>query len=124
MTVKRQPGFARPEETVAVFARVPASAGRKLSRTALELGRPKQEVLATLVDRYADLLGEDISVGRASSSAEASEVLTADDLAELLRVTVEAAVSLAKDGEIPGRQIAGEWRFARSAVIAWLADSA
>jgi excisionase family DNA binding protein len=123
MSPKRPPGFSPPEETVAVFARVPASAGRKLSRTAVELGRPKQEVLATLVDRYADLLGEDISVGRASSSAEPREVLSAQELAEFLQVELDAVVSLAESGGLPGRQIAGEWRFARSAILSWLASS-
>ncbi len=63
-------------------------------------------------------------MGRASSSSEPSEVLTADELADLLRADVDAVVSLAEEGEIPGRQIAGEWRFARSAVIEWLARSA
>lgn len=123
MPTKRQPGFARQEETVGVFARVPASASRKLSRTALELGRPKQEVLATLVDRYADLLGEDLSIGRASSSTEPSEVLTPDQLAELLQVDADTVISLADAGEIPGRRIGEEWRFSRSAVLEWLASS-
>jgi hypothetical protein len=29
--------------------------------------------------------------------------------------------ALARDGELPGRQIGEAWRFARTAVLAWLA---
>jgi excisionase family DNA binding protein len=123
MTPRRQAGFARSEETVGVFARVPASSSRKLSRTALELGRPKQEVLATLVDRYADLLGEDIAVGRASVTVEPSEVLTPDEAADLLRIDVETLLALAEKGEVPGRKLGGEWRFSRQALLDWLSSS-
>ena len=123
MPRKRQAGFARSEETVGVFARVPASASRKLSRTAIELGRPKQEVLATLVDRYADLLGDDIAVGRASITAEPSEVLTPDEVAEFLRVDRETVLELAERGEIPSRKLDGEWRFSRQAILDWLATT-
>jgi excisionase family DNA binding protein len=120
---RRQVGFSRAEETVAVFARVPASAGRKLSRTALELGRPKQEVIAALVDRYADALGEEFSVGRASVGGEPLEVLTPEQLAHLLQVDTDAVLALASGGDIPGRQLEGEWRFSREAVLAWLANA-
>ena len=122
MTAKRQLGFSQPEETVAVFARVPASAGKTLSRTALELGRPKQQVIAELVERYAGALGEELSFGRAAVSSDPPEVLTPAQLAELLQVKLETAVALAASGDIPGRQLGGEWRFSRAAVLAWLAN--
>jgi hypothetical protein len=37
---------------------------------------------------------------------------------------LEAAVveRLAAAGELPGRMLAGEWRFSRSALLAWLAQ--
>lgn len=124
MAKKRQLGFAQsPGETVAVFARVPASAGKTLSRTALELGRPKQQVIAELVERYAGALGDELSFGRAAVSSEPPEVLTPVQLADLLQVDVEAALDLAVGGEIPGRQLGGEWRFSRAAVLAWLGKS-
>ena len=34
-----------------------------------------------------------------------------------------AVVKLASEGELPGRRIGGEWRFSRSAVLAWLGGS-
>lgn len=122
MPAKRRIGFSQPaEETVAVFARVPASAGKKLATTALELGRPKQEVIAELVDRYAGMLGEEFSIGRAAIASDPPEVLTPEQLAELLQVNVATVVALAATREIPGRQLNGEWRFSRNAVLAWLA---
>jgi excisionase family DNA binding protein len=122
MSSKRRIGFSpATEDTVALFARVPASAGKKLSRTALELGRPKQEVIAALVDRYAGILGEEFSLGRASGAADPPEVLTPDELAALLQIDVEAVLDLATKGELPGRKLQTEWRFSRNAVLAWLA---
>jgi excisionase family DNA binding protein len=124
MQSRRRIGFSPPtEETVAVFARVPASAGKKLARTAVELGRPKQEVIAELVDRYAGMLGEEVSIGRATIANEPREVLTPEQLAELLQIGVETVLAMAADGEVPGRQLNGEWRFSRTAVLAWLAGS-
>jgi len=124
MSAKRRIGFSSPtEETVAVFARVPASAGKKLSRTALELGRPKQQVLAELVDRYAGMLGDELAFGRAVGAVDPPEVLTPEQLAELLQVDVATVLELASKGELPGRRLENEWRFSRSAVLAWLAGS-
>jgi excisionase family DNA binding protein len=111
----------RNEETVALFARVPASAGKTLSRAAVELGRPKQEVIAELVERYADTLGEGVVFGRATGAAAPPEVLTPEQLAELLQIDVDTVLSLAAAGEIPGRRLKDEWRFSRPAILDWLA---
>jgi excisionase family DNA binding protein len=125
MSPNRRIGFApSTEETVAVFARVPASAGKTLSRTALELGRRKQEVIAELVERYAGTLGEEFCFGRASGASHPPEVLTPEQLAELLQIDSEAVLELATAEEIPGRQLKGEWRFSRAAILDWLATDA
>ena len=49
------------------------------------------------------------------------DVLTTDELASWLQVDAEAITELAEQGELPGRKLAGEWRFAREAVLDWLA---
>jgi excisionase family DNA binding protein len=36
-------------------------------------------------------------------------------------VTAEDVEALADAGELPGRKVGGEWRFAREAVLRWLA---
>ena len=99
------------QETVALFARVPASTGKTLSRAAVELGRPKQDLIAELVERYAGSLGEGLAFGRAAGAADQPEVLTPEQLADLLQTDVETVLSLADAGEIPGRRLKDEWRF-------------
>lgn len=60
-------------------------------------------------------------VGRASFAAAAElEVLTLEQLAELLSLDVEATQALAEAGELPGRKLGEEWRFSRRAVLDWL----
>ena len=51
-------------------------------------------------------------------------VLTLEGVAELLAVEPEVIAELASRGELPGRRIGGAWRFARSAVLEWLAAGA
>jgi excisionase family DNA binding protein len=54
--------------------------------------------------------------------AGAAEVLRSDQAAELLQVERELVERLAEGGELPGRKLAGEWRFARAALLSWLAE--
>src|SRR5262249_36059632 len=44
--------------------------------------------------------------------AEAPEVLTPAEVAELLVVDEDAVLALAEAGDLPGRRVGGEWRFA------------
>jgi excisionase family DNA binding protein len=65
-----------------------------------------------------------MTVGHAEfRPAPAPEVLTSEQAAELLAVEPAALLELAEQGELPGRQIGGEWRFSRSALLAWLGGS-
>jgi excisionase family DNA binding protein len=50
------------------------------------------------------------------------DVLTVAQLAEWLQVDETAVAELADSGDLPGRKLGGEWRFAREAVLAWLAN--
>jgi PTS system nitrogen regulatory IIA component len=49
------------------------------------------------------------------------EVLNTAELASWLEVDEDAVTELAEQGDLPGRKLAGEWRFAREAVLDWLA---
>lgn len=52
------------------------------------------------------------------------EVLTADEVAHLLRINRKTVYAGFKAGEIPGgRRIGGTIRFHRDAVLRWLAES-
>ena len=116
---KRPIGFAPPAERLApLFVRIPARLAERLDRAAVELRRPKQELVA------AALGDEDWAFGRAEvlRAAEPPEVLTTEQLAALLQVDEATVRRLAAQGELPGRKVGGDWRFSRSAVLAWLAQ--
>jgi excisionase family DNA binding protein len=51
---------------------------------------------------------------------ESSEVLTVDEVAELLKVEIKTVLALAEQGQLPGRKIGDEWRFRRASVLDWL----
>jgi excisionase family DNA binding protein len=61
---------------------------------------------------------ESFGFGRRPGSPE---VLTAEQLAELLQVDTKTVRSLAAQGELPGRKVGRHWRFSRRAVLDWLA---
>jgi excisionase family DNA binding protein len=121
---KAQVGFASEEATAALFARIPASSAAKLDRASFELKRPKREIVAQLVDRYAGELAlhdEEWTFGRHSfEPAVEPEVLTLEQVATLLQVEPGEVQKLAARRELPGRQIGDEWRFSRRAVLRWL----
>ena len=107
------------EPTSPLFVRLPAASAEKLSRAAFELKTPKRELVADLVDRY--LGAEDVAIGRASTQMREPDVLTVEQLAELLQVDEKTVRSLAAKGDLPGRKLGRHWRFSRQAVLAWLA---
>jgi excisionase family DNA binding protein len=57
------------------------------------------------------------------SRSPGAEVLTLEEAAELLRVTPAALRLDAEAGHVPGREVGGEWRFSRAALLAWLAGA-
>jgi excisionase family DNA binding protein len=107
------------EPTSPLFVRLPAASAEKLSRAAFELKTPKRELVTDLVDRY--LGAEDMVVGRAAREARGPDVLTVEQLAELLQVDDKTVRALAAKGELPGRKLGRHWRFSRQAVLDWLA---
>ena len=117
---KRPVGFRPDSGTAAVFARVPAEAAQKLERAAASLRLPKREIVASLLSAL-ETEGE-LVLGRAEVRPDSeTEVMTPRQLADLLQVDEPTVVELAERGELPARRVGREWRFARSAVLAWLA---
>lgn len=57
----------------------------------------------------------------AEEKASVSEVLTLQEAADLLRVEQDEIVRMAATNEIPARKFGKEWRFSRTAMLAWLA---
>src|SRR3954451_18922223 len=109
-----------------LYVRLPAAAADRLDRAAFERKIVKQDLVAELVTQHLDdprrvtveLPEDGVTVGR--HSFRTAEVLTPAGAAELLQVGEDAVVRLGEAGELPGRQIAGEWRFAREALLRWL----
>ena len=109
-----------------LFVRLPNDQAAALDRLANLTGRHKQHLVSELL---ADRLMPDsgpVSVGRVevASTPEGrfDEVLTLDEAAALLKLPADAVRSRAEEGDLPGRRFGKEWRFARIAVLAWLAD--
>lgn len=101
-----------------LFVRLPGDQAAALDRLVGSTGRRKQQLVS-------EILGEQLGVGRIDlrerSPADGDEVLTLEDVAELLRVPVSAVSDRAQAGELPGRRLGEEWRFSRAAVLEWLA---
>jgi excisionase family DNA binding protein len=133
-----------PEEKAALYVRIPRSKAEKLDRAAFALGVSKQDLVAGLVGKYVrpesargleELEAvasprrtttveseESLVVGRASFRPdEPREVMSLAELAKWLDVEEETVRALAEAGELPGRRLGEEWRFARAAVLDWLA---
>jgi excisionase family DNA binding protein len=108
------------EQTSPLFVRLPAASAERLNRAAFELKTPKRELVADLVDRY--LGADDVVVGRAATQIREPDVLTVEQLAQLLQVDEKTVRSLAASGELPGRKLGRQWRFSRQAVLEWLAN--
>src|SRR5437868_10347879 len=87
------------EPTSPLFVRLPTASAERLSRAAFELKTPKRELVADLVDRY--LGAEDLAVGRVAPQLREPDVLTVEQLAELLQVDEKTLRSLAAKGELP-----------------------
>jgi excisionase family DNA binding protein len=118
-------------DRTALYVRIPKAAAEKLDRAAFELKRSKQDLVAGLVTAAdsdtlrrvtVETTDDGLAVGHASFRPHREpDVLTVAQLAEWLQVDATAIAELAESGELPGRKLAGEWRFARDAVLDWLA---
>jgi excisionase family DNA binding protein len=106
------------QDRVPLFVRLPRSQADALDRLVDTTGQHKQHLVS-------ELLADRLEVGRIeideSPAGPFEAVLTLDEVAQLLRLPVESVERLASGGELPGRRIGEEWRFARAAVMRWLA---
>ncbi len=122
------------EPRTPLYVRIPQSHAEKLDRVAFELKVPKQDLIAGLVEdmkiapgftrRRTEIVEVDdnLSVGRASFLPnEPHEVLTLPEAADLLQVGEDVVRAMAEAGELPGRRLGDEWRFARFGLLRWLA---
>jgi excisionase family DNA binding protein len=109
-----------------LFVRLPKDQAAALDRLADVTGRHKQHLVSELLaDRLTSTAGS-VSMGRVEVTntppALTDEVLTLEEAAALLKLPADTVRSRAEEGDLPGRRFGKEWRFARIAVFAWLAD--
>jgi excisionase family DNA binding protein len=52
-----------------------------------------------------------------------SQVMTSLEAAEYLKMHVKTVCRLAKEGKIPAKKVGSEWRFLRSVLDGWLAET-
>jgi excisionase family DNA binding protein len=103
------------QERVPIFVRLPREQAAALDRLAESTGRRKQQVVG-------ELLADRLPVGRAElRDGVRADVLTLEEVAALLRVPAEDVRARALQGDLPGRRLGDQWRFARAAVLTWLA---
>ena len=115
-----------------LYVRLPATEALRLDEAAHRLRRSKQDLVASLITTYGDLdtlrrvtvetTDDRLTVGHAEfRPLSPPDVLTVDELAAWLQTDAETITKLADEGELPGRKLGDEWRFARDAVLDWLA---
>lgn len=106
-------------ESQPLFVRLPASAAEQLERMTSSSGASKREVVTRLI------LGDEMTVGQHQfHPAQEPAVLTPAQAGELLQVEEGLILKLAEAGELPGRCLAGQWRFSRPALLDWLGGRA
>ena len=100
-----------------LYVRLPNEQAARLDAAVRELKASKRELISTLVARHLD----DVVLGHHEFRPDPpADVLTAEQAATLLQVDEQKIIALAEKGELPGRQVGGEWRFARAALLRWL----
>jgi excisionase family DNA binding protein len=65
--------------------------------------------------------GAGVVITEASSAPSHPEILTLEQVAEMLGVNYKTALYSAQRGDLPGRRVGKRWVFSRAAVLAWLA---
>jgi excisionase family DNA binding protein len=120
--------ISMPDRT-ALYVRLPKAEAQRLDEAAHRLGRSKQDLVASLISTLGsrrvtvETADDQLTVGHAEFRPyEPPDVMTTAQLASWLQVDEHTIAKLAEDGELPGRKLGDEWRFAREAVVDWLAQ--
>ncbi len=106
-----------------LYVRLPLEEAEKLRRAAFAMNTSKQDLVTDMIRRFTvETTDDGMAVGHAAFRPfSPPDVLNVDELARWLQVDDQSVTELAEAGDLPGRKLAGEWRFAREAVLDWLA---
>jgi excisionase family DNA binding protein len=109
-----------PDPQSPLFVRLALDAARRLDDAAASSGLSKRQIVEDAVREHLGDGGKGLVVGRVSLREPPADVLTPGEAAVLLRIGEEDLLAAAERGDLPGRRIGEEWRFAREALLAWL----
>ncbi|HWD66192.1 MAG TPA: helix-turn-helix domain-containing protein [Solirubrobacteraceae bacterium] len=109
-----------PSNQVPLYVRLGAEPSRRLEQAVAVSGRSKRQIVEEAVREHLDDQGT--VVGRVALRESLPAVLTLEEAASMLRVPAGELEAAAAAGDVPGRRIGAEWRFAREALVAWLGD--
>ena len=114
------------DDRTPLFVRLPRNQAAALDRLAGVTGRQKQHLVSELLGERLNVTTQPLSLGRLeltrTPDERTADVLTLEEAAALLKLPRDTVRSRAEAGDLPGRRFGKEWRFARVAVLAWLAD--
>jgi len=123
------------EPPTPLYVRLAAEQARRLDQAVSASGKSKRRLVEDAVREH--LSDDGLVVGRIAFSEDAPawsspstaataarEILTAAEAAALLRVDEGELVAAARRRKLPGRSIAGQWRFSRTALLSWLGRQA
>jgi hypothetical protein len=108
-----------------LYVRLPEADAERLDAVAAATGRSKRQLVGEALRGHLDAdepdsRGQQLTVGRIELREPPVDVMTLPEVASLLRLEERNVEVSAVRGELPGRFIGGEWRFAPAAVLAWL----
>jgi excisionase family DNA binding protein len=109
-------------DQVPLYVRLNADNARLLEQAAAACGCSKRRLIEDAVEQHLSDTG--LVVGRVALREDAPDVLTAGEAAALLRIDTDQLLAAAERGEVPGRRIGEQWRFARPALLDWLSTLA
>jgi hypothetical protein len=106
------------DQPTPLYVRLSADPHTRLERAVSVSGKSKRQLVEDAVREHFD--DEGLVVGRVALRPPPPEIMTLGEAAALLRIDEAQLREAAESGETPGRQIAGEWRFARDVLLNWL----
>ncbi len=106
------------ETRKALFVRLAPAETDRLDQAAATSGKTKRQLITEAVREH--LTDDGLLVGRIALREDPDEVMTPAEAARLLKLDEPAVIEAAERGELPARRLAGDWRFSRAAVLAWL----
>jgi excisionase family DNA binding protein len=117
-----------------LYVRLPTPEAERLREAAHRLNISKQDLVSRLVAGLGEAetlrrvtvetTDDHLTVGHAEFRPyDPPDVMTTPQLAAWLQVDEQTITTLAEQNELPGRKLGNEWRFAREAVVTWLANT-